>query len=654
MQFYSPYATSFDRNYESSANTYSRPVNDGPIATSEEASLFGINDLGKTIVDGRDQGTFVQSIGRAIREGAGRLELQPGMEGESFGAGVENYSKEQRREIRELAKLNNVELQSVHTPIQIGNISGFNEGTFTENQRDQQLNEVKKHIDFAGDVTQGGSIVVHTGEFPRSISEDWGKQGFEAYPGEKQEAIYYLVDKRTGKVVHSVKKDEEAIQPVWRTNEGEAYEDEHGKMVKNGDYVDYYGNKTDIINRVPVYDEKTGRFETTRAKWEEFEQYAKRYNEEVGSKNGKTITPQEAFYTAQVEAQEKTARGWAINYGQDYDKDIKALERLKKQKAYWEEIEKNTPESEKAGLKKEVPLTRMGVGGTELKFQSEIVADQIRHVEHDLEYKREAALAQQMQADELKRSREYVVPMDQFAKEKSMQSLSELGKYAKEKTEAKKLKKNLFVAPENIFPQMGYGSHPEEMIELVEGARKHMTQDLVQGGMSEQKAKSLAKNHIKATLDTQHLGMWKRHFTRKEGESEQAFDKRFDKWYMEEVQKMHKKGIIGNIHIVDGFGKGHTHVVAGQGAFPVVDAVNWLKKNGYDDNMISEAHGNLPVMMTGAWEAFGAGMYGGGSRGGQWTDIQHSYFGRNDPPMYVVGEYRPSEDWQFWSGVPLE
>ena len=90
------YYSSMDRGYNSSAPPADNAVSDN------EKPILGVKDIGKTIIDGRDQGTFLQSVSRAIREGAGRLELTPAAEGESIGSGVESYSKEMRKEIKEL------------------------------------------------------------------------------------------------------------------------------------------------------------------------------------------------------------------------------------------------------------------------------------------------------------------------------------------------------------------------------------------------------------------------------------------------------------------------------------------------------------------------------------------------------------------------
>jgi len=61
----------------------------------------------------------------------------------------------------------------------------------------------------------------------------------------------------------------------------------------------------------------------------------------------------------------------------------------------------------------------------------------------------------------------------------------------------KKLKEPLSVAMENLFPE-SYGSHPDELINLVQGSRERMAQKLVQRGLSEEEAKK--KEEIKSVM----------------------------------------------------------------------------------------------------------------------------------------------------------
>jgi hypothetical protein len=638
MIFGSNYYSSMDRGYQSSAAQADDAVGES------EKPILGVKDIGKTIIDGRDQGTFVQSVGRAIREGAGRLELQPGIENEWAGAGVENYSKEMRKEIRDLAKLNNVELQSVHTPVQIGNISGRGEEGYSEAQRDQQINEVKKHIDFAADVNEGGAVVVHTGEFPRSISENFGDQ-FQGYAGEEKEAIAYLVDKRTGKIIQGIRKSSKFLVPEWETNdkrpkdENNYYVDDNGERVKK------------IEDRVPVYDTTSGNFKVKEAGWEYFEKEAKEWEKIQGRK----FRPEEVLYRTQIEAQEKESIAWANHYETRYKQSKKQIDELEQAKEQFAQLKQaETEEERKRIVERMNPAILKEFIRSDDPFKD---IDQAKEMTRkEMLHERDAAISYQQTAKVHEMERNNVTPIGDYAKKQSVKSLKELGIYAMEEEKAKHLKKDLYIAPEHIFPQMGYGSHPEELIELVTEARKAMAEEL-EVSMGPERAKQEAEKHIKATLDTQHLGMWRRHFTRKPGENDENYDKRFNEWYMDEVKKMHEKGIIGNIHIVDGFGKGHTHLVAGQGLFPVVDAVKWLKGKGYDKAMSSEAHGDLQHMLTGTWKAFGTDIYSmarPGSAIDSWTNIENSYFGRTGPPNYVVGEYKPSDDWTLWSGVPLE
>ena len=57
-------------------------------------------------------------------------------------------------------------------------------------------------------------------------------------------------------------------------------------------------------------------------------------------------------------------------------------------------------------------------------------------------------------------------------------------------------------------------------------------------GYNAEKAKKTAEDHLKMTLDTEHVGMWKRYFQKRSGEDEQQFQKRFNGWYMDQIKKM--------------------------------------------------------------------------------------------------------------------
>ena len=109
---------------------------------------------------------------------------------------------------------------------------------------------------------------------------------------------------------------------------------------------------------------------------------------------------------------------------------------------------------------------------------------------------------------------------------------------------------------------MGYGSHPEELISIVHDARTEMVNRLTNKrikdptgkldkegdavminnpdyrGWSKKKAEKEANEHIRATLDTTHLGMWWKYFEPKYGETEEQRLNRFRGWYMDQIKAL--------------------------------------------------------------------------------------------------------------------
>ncbi len=714
------YYNPMDREYSSSQEENSKK--------RIEAPLFSVSEIGQTVTEGRAAGgNFIQSITAAIRKGAGRLELATMMEGSDIGVGAESYGKDSREAIRELAKVNEVKLHSIHTPSQIGNVSGMTQQGFSDEARDKTIQEVNKSIDFARDVTNGASIVIHTGEFPRGFAEqNWNKdEKFQAYEEEPEKAVMHVVDDRTGQIMTSVKKNQIVARPVWNRfdeksnaewwdeNNGKNYKDAKGNIVEKGDYVDYEGNKVDRIERMPQYisdenDPNFGRIRVVEQGWDHFVKDAEEHNIWKKKKEGRVLTenetwtPEEAFIKASLEVQEGHAKGWALQYSSGISSDLKRLKQLRKAKEYWVKVEEATAPEDKWRLKKEMHgQFPGGIVPPETKYPVEYIDKTIKETEKSLEYHRQAATSQEQQAMESRISQDHAISISKFAKGKSFDTLAKTGLHALSTTKEEQRRRDdreketglkqdkmnaIFVAPENIFPEMGYGSHPEELIALVDGARNRMVELLtakeIKGNkwnieekeyekiknpnynpnMSKEKATKLAENHIKATFDTQHLGMWRKHFKQKPGETQEQTDKRFEGWYMGQVEKMEKSGIIGNIHIVDGWGRGHTHLPAGQGGLPVVKAVEYLKRKGYTGAMSSEGFGEPTRQLTETWRAFGANVYGGkdqfgfsvGAPAQNWANIEHSYLGKNKTPYFVFGGYSPSNDWTLWSQTPME
>jgi len=256
--------------------------------------------------------------------------------------------------------------------------------------------------------------------------------------------------------------------------------------------------------------------------------------------------------------------------------------------------------------------------------------------------------------------------------------------------------KPLFLSMEHIFPER-FGGHPQELKWLVQKAREKMVEYITAPEMelgttykgkpalvknaegelelrkqvnpwytpniSKEQAQKLAETHIKATLDTAHLNLWRKYFQPKPGATPDQNEKEFRHWYLTNVEDLAKEGIWGNLHLVDNFGYQDDHLAPGQGNAPIKESIRILKKHGYDGAMtvepgadaqtdISDFHGLMK-----SWRFFGSAIYGIGAPAAsrqEFGAVQYSYFGQNQPPYFVFGTYSPSNDWTLWSQAPME
>ncbi|HOI19097.1 MAG TPA: hypothetical protein PLX15_04520 [Candidatus Woesearchaeota archaeon] len=647
-----------------------------------EGSINPVSRIGTTVTEGQGVGgTFRETLMSAIRLGVRRVELALQMGESQPKVGAESYGKEVRDDIRELAKVNKVKIHSIHTPTAIGNVSGMTREGFSEQQRESELNEIKKAIDFAADVTGGGaSIVVHTGEFPRNISDvnqyekdTFGNKGlgFEGFPGESKEKIHFLVDDRTGQLIKTIKEDQKVITPEWMTKEinGQlVYVDEDDKPVKS------------LSQRVPKTT-KDNKLSVKELSWDDVRKETEAYNRLLPE--NERIRPEQFVQYSMIDAQQRTAEGYANHYEQGMIEEKNRAINLILSNKRQTEIVKDKELAREVYMKQMDPSYELSKD-SEIKLKKieeniKLSKEEEREIDNRVKkVNSELILGQRMQARELEMMKKHIKPADEFALNKSVTSLAELGIEAFKEGKARKLDEPLFIAPENIFPEMGYGSHPQELIDLVKKSRNRMVEMMthkeIEGkknpyfdpSISKEKAERIAKDHIKATFDTQHLGMWYRYFDRKDKpfSSEQERLEEFNKWYLQWVEKMQNEGIIGNVHMLDGFGRGHTHIPLGEGRHPVKTAIHKLLELGYEGNISSEGHEQGGVrQIVKSWSELGSPIYGsygiemgpgGMGRARSFSDVHNSYFDKMQSPYFVFGEYAPSKDWSFWSETPLE
>lgn len=624
-----------------------------------------------------------------IFHGANRVEFS------FFGTGKgrkeqatpESFGKRERLDMRELAEFNKVET-TTHATVGIQGLSGLNmqQGMFSDDQKKQAMDEIKRAVHFAAEATTGGAIVFHTGEAPRYMHGRWsngdGKTLFEMYPEEEKRKVTYLADPLTKRLVGQISNIDKIAAPILKRDEEgnvEYLKDEFGNEI-----VDKQLAEVDRIHggKIALYEtDKEGDIQTKLITFEQFKkQREKDYQKEHGRKPTEEEIAKDFFYQ-----QKYVDVMYSLNFGiqgeRDYDKLIKDRKKLIKTLDFYKDLKKKVPKDDWWEYLK----TREGPDGFGLTPPEEVdpvewLEKRLNDNERRIAYTKELALHGRRtateQLDQVKRS----VLADTFAVDESAKSMGELGVYTWQMNEkAKKdykegktpfaLKNDLYLAPENLFPEM-YGSHPDELKNLVIKGRRAMQEKLVSTyGMDKKEAEKLSKNHIKATFDIGHANIWRKYFKSKEGESLENRDKRFNKWLLGKTKELVDEGIIGHIHLSDNFGFHDEHLATGDGNAPIKDFVEQAKKSGLSEFIVESGSFNAMTSLPDTWMHFDSPVYGlhvAGFTKDTWTDpnsaprwnqFHRSYFGKTEGPRYLVGDMAPSDDFKgapFYTGIGLE
>ncbi|MBI2208197.1 sugar phosphate isomerase/epimerase [Candidatus Woesearchaeota archaeon] len=708
------------------------PETYGMKADNKPDVSLSVQDIGMSVPMGISAQN-VAGIYSKIRMGAGKLEIQfPGYRtGNRNQQTPEMLGEDQRQALREMQMANEVRFNT-HASFGLMGMMGRDErGNFSTYGANQDLMELKRAIDFQADMG-GGSVVMHSGEFERPMTDMFiddethtrnlardssGRLLIRMAHTQEFDAKFDLLDARTSQKMETVQKDRLVAYPVWNRAEKDYRGiDINGNptLIRKGDYIDYEKRKIvdpwdTIKGRVPKYNESTGRFEVARRHFDYFKKEAEEYNKYLHEKNGRELSfyekiyPEEMFLRATLETQEGHARGWALQYGERVDRELKTLEKLRKAKEFYERLEREIPEEEKWKIMKQVPEFGDVVSSlvpSETKLPTKILDDLIKNQEKGLEFARQASTAQEQQAFDTNETKENLITPIKRLENHGVRMYAEAGIHALRRT--KDPNNPVVVAIENLFPER-FGGHLEELKWVIEKSRERMVNMLISPkiqlgvsrmptemdevklnealtpggkgmlqenpyymGISKEEAEKIAARHIKATLDTGHLNMWRKFWQEDPRLTKEQNDAKFKDWYLKQVESLAKEGMVGNLHLADNYGFQDDHLSPGQGNAPIKETVEILKKHGYDRAItvepgadastdLSDFHG---LMKT--WRLFGSNVYGMGIGGGgpqvpqRWGDVQYSYFGQNRPPYFVFGGYAPSNDWTLWTAVPME
>ncbi|MAG72717.1 hypothetical protein CL620_00245 [archaeon] len=709
VQFGSGYFNPMDRGYEVPTHHGHSHDHDNGAAGSNDVGV-SIGELGMSM--GLGPIPNVNAISAKLRPGTKKLEFVflGRQKGSGQGQTPGMYGLKQRQALREMGTANRIDF-TTHSTVGVMGLAGMDQqGNFSKASKDQSLHEVQRAIEFAADVAKGGPVVVHTGEFNRSIADSkWNKDTkwagqFEMHPEEEERATYRVVDTRTGRLIQEAMKNKNVSRPIWNfAKEGEEYEDFDGNMKKaaghrdekgNLIYMDYFGKRIEARLRVPLYNEDEGKFETEQLKWADLQReaqdmtrdarniwkkwkrgelsdskfqdsYWKRFKD-VTSADEIEVKPEEAYVVSTLETSAANARGWAHHYGAGFKESVETLKKLRKAFTFYEKLEGITSEEEKWKLMKEDGRRFTDLIPADTKLPTVLLKKLIQEQEGRMKQAQESGASQWAQTEEQIETIRHIQSAETYAYSEATDAYARLGMNAMRHTDKLKAqgdsKKPLAVALENLFPE-SYGSHPDEIVDLVKGSRKRMQEMLVQNGMNKEKAMKRATEHLTITFDTGHINMWRKYWKGDPNKTLKENDDKFDEWVIDKVKDM--APYIGHVHIDDNYGYHDDHLAPGEGNTPIKAMIKTLKENGYKGEMIIEPGADYTTDTSGfssvtkTWRHFGIPLYGTGSGragggGRTWNQVGYGFFGQNQPAYFTFGGYSPSEDWTLWSGVPLE
>ena len=653
--------------------------NDNEEAVKDALNL-GTAELGTTT---NPMGNTLDSLKSRIMEGAGRLEFEfiGKGKGNSQAPTPESFGVKERQDMRELVTINDIKT-SVHASVHTESLAGFGQGGFDGSRREAALKEIKRAIDFAGDVTDGGAVVFHFSEWQRPLTYA-GKRTlknekqwmFKGYDTEEKDTQLLVVDNRTGKFIEGIQKDKEVYEPIYKTIANEN-KDLIGQMVEiktsDGTTIHHKVQPDDwvtvdgkviprdskdpslLFERVPEWDKSHTNFKVRKLTWDDFVKRAEEWNKKNPHEQ---VTPEELFARTELENTVLQHKGSSLFHASHYDRLRERKEKLREALRLYETYEGNLPPAERERFKR---LVGGDLVRGDLKLPSEILRQELEETENQMRYIHESSASADARAQQAIDMLKHMETAEKYGLKRSAEVIGKVGLLAREQTKRKKLKNPLYAAPEN-YDEHFYGSHPEEMRELIKKSREWMAEQLyrekkvgsIQEGLQE------AKKHIKATLDIGHMNMWRQYFNPLDEQGKEKYktaeerEKAFEKWMLTETEKLVKEGVVGHIHLTDNFGYGDEHLTPGQGNVPMKEFLKRMEKLGMKDMIIEPGSYNISTSLPDTLSFVGSPIYGV-SRGPRFHQMRHAHFGYNAPSFFIAGSYVPSNDWRPWTEVPLE
>src|SRR3989344_1958647 len=361
-------------------------------------------------------GDVLQAFKADLSTGAKHVELVFAGIGKGSLQGNTNpemFDKVKREEIRQLAKINGVTV-STHAAVQMAGFSGFDPqrgNAFDEGFRQSRLQEIKRTIEFAADAAGGGAVVLHTGEFPRSVKDPKFKIG------SKEQEPLYLADEKTGKVI-GVPKTPLDI-PQWKKIHGE-YVDIDDKPLKD---------PHDYAHRVPLTDPKTGDilWKEGGLTYNDFAKEIKEWNDKYPHQEKRL--PEKEFLFLQSFQQIQAEQPRVLEYERGSRKMEEEYKELKGKVESWKALEAKTPPEKKDYLlqafRSEFGKELAHEMDKTKKNPSQILEEYTHKIKEEAVRLREGYLGFQKNVKNLQNQFETIKPIEEIGLKKTAQTFAE-------------------------------------------------------------------------------------------------------------------------------------------------------------------------------------------------------------------------------------
>ncbi len=448
----------------------------------------------------------------------------------------ESIPKQQLKELNRLSKLTGVDI-SVHGPII--EASGMTKDGFTEANRTAAERQMFSAVEKSHEINPDGNIPVtfhSSAMLPGGITEK-GKEAEETL----------AINEETGSISRIPLKERhfpgESEKPNVQVELSKINEDQWKENIRS---LTYYANQGERAIRDSESLAKTTKAETKAGK----ERTQMEREAESSYEMGTT-------FLNDSYRQLKNLFETAIKYGSESDQNV-LNNFAEKIKPKVEEIKKEKDIFESAKLRREI-------------------IDEGVHV-----------------FNQLKTSPQIFKPLNDFAKERTIQTFANVAFHSYNKFKDK----SPIISIEN--PPAGDSAFAtgEELKEIVEKSREKFVEKAIEKGLSKTQAQQAAEKILGVTWDVGHINMMRKY----------GYE---SKDIVKETEAV--APLVKHVHLSDNFGFEHTELPMGMGNVPIKEIFDKLGKEGFDATKIIEA-GNWwqhfktpPVKET--MEAFGSPIY---------------------------------------------